>query len=330
MDLSTTYLGLELEHPFVVGAGPLADHPEGIEALADAGVSAIVMRSLFEEQLSAAALASVRSSAQQAEAFWEASGFLAAEDDGFLIGPEGYLEKLREIRGRTGVPVIASLNGHGGGGWVRFASRLEEAGADALELCLYHVPTKPDVTGAELEQEAVDTLAGVRSAVSIPVAVKLSPFYTSIPNLVKRLGEAGADGYVLFNRYYEPDIDVDELEIRSHLTPSTSAELNLRLRWLAIVQSQTAGDLAVSGGVHTTLDAVKAIMCGAKVVQLVSSLMGKGPDHVRTLRQGLVAWLQGHEYESLGQMHGSMDLDHCPDPTALARANYLYRLQSWR
>lgn len=329
MDLSTRYLGLDLPHPFVVGAGPVVDTVEGAERAVEAGAAALVMRSLFEEQLGMESMATFRASKLAEASFWEAMTYMP-EPDGFVIGPEEYLEHLGRLKARTGVPVIASLNGHTRGGWLRYGRTLEEAGADALELNFYHVATKADEDAARLEDGLVEMVSELRDCLSIPLAVKFSPFYTSFANVVRRCREAGADGFVLFNRYYEPDIDVENLELESRLVLSTSEELGLRLRWLAIVSANLDVDLAVSGGVHTALDAVKAIMCGARVVQMVSALLKHGPEHLTRVRDEVARWMEEREYHSIAQMCGSMDLDRCPDPTALARANYIRRLQTWQ
>ena len=328
MDFSTTYLGLKLPHPFVVGSGPFTDHLEGIEKVAEAGASAIVMRSLFEEQLSVSSSTVFKAAKDCQDSSWESMGYLP-EPDGFVIQPDEYLDHVRGIKERTGLPVVASLNGHTHGGWLAYARLLEEAGADALELNFYHVATRPDETAEELERAVVEMVREACKVSSLPVAVKLSPFYTALPNLAARCSEAGARGFVLFNRYYEPDVDVDELELVSHLNLSSSEELNLRLRWLAILSACSEGDLAVSGGVHTSRDAIKAIMCGARVVQMVSALLEHGLEHLRTVQTEVRAWMEDKEYESLDQMRGSMNIRRCPDPMALARANYIYRLQTW-
>ncbi|MCB9887596.1 MAG: dihydroorotate dehydrogenase-like protein [Planctomycetes bacterium] len=329
MDLSTTYLGLQLPHPFIAGASPLADNVDRARALEDAGVAAIVLRSLFEEQIDAEALAHHDAAASHADSHGEATTYLA-DPAACVFGPEAYLEHLHAVKQAVGVPVIASLNGYTYGGWIDYARRIAAAGADALELNLYYVATDPAESADELEENAVDIVRDVKHTVGIPVAVKLSPFYTSLANFAHQLEAAGADGLVLFNRFFEPDIDVENLEVRTHMEMSRSHELLLRLRWLAILSGQRSCSLAVSGGVHTAHDAIKAVMCGAHCVQLVAAMMRSGTGVVGELRAAVAAWLQEHGYESLRQMRGSMDLSRSPDPKAYERGNYMRLLQTYR
>ncbi|MCA9103227.1 MAG: dihydroorotate dehydrogenase-like protein [Planctomycetales bacterium] len=329
MDISTTYLGLELPNPFISGAGPLADHMDTVRRLEDAGIAAIVMRSLFEEQLMAEGLATYRSMDVPANSHSEAMSYFPALDE-FVVGPEEYLDRIRRIKDAVNVPLVGSLNGTTPGGWLDYARQIEQAGADALELHIYSVPTDPNETGEARVADTIEMVRAVREAVSIPLAAKLSPFYSSFANVAKQLDEVGADALVLFNRFYQPDIDVENLEVVESFTLSTSAELSLRLRWLAIVSGHVGASLGVTGGVHTSIDAIKAVMCGAHGVQLVSALLKRGPQHVATLRQELSDWLEEHEYENLRQMQGSMSLLRCPDPRAFVRGNYAHVLQTWR
>jgi dihydroorotate dehydrogenase (fumarate) len=328
MNLETTYLGFRLSNPFISGAGPLADHVDTARRLEDAGASMIVMRSLFEEQLVAEEMATAHSMHTPSHSFAEALTYFPDPED-FVLGPDEYLDKLRELKGALGIPVVASLNGVTTGGWLDNARLLEQAGADAIELHIYSLPTDIDVPGSVLEQRTVDMVSTVRKAVRIPLAIKLSPFYTSVLNLSRQLVDAGADGLVLFNRFYQPDIDVDELEIVSRLNLSDSGELPLRLRGLALLFGRVKASLGVTGGVHTVLDVVKAVMSGADGVQMVSALLRNGPDHIRRLRSELVAWLEEHEYQSLQQMRGSMSFIRCPDPSPFNRASYMKVLQTW-
>jgi len=328
MDLSTNYLGFKLPHPFMPGAGPLADNLDGVRQLEDAGASAIVMRSLFEEQLIAEGLATHESMDGPAESFAEALSYFPTPDE-FVLGPDEYLEQIRKIKQAVRVPVIASLNGATLGGWLDYAKQMQQAGADALELNIYYVATDMDEPGDAVVQRTVDMVAAVKKAVTIPVAVKLSPFYSSLANVAKQLDAVKVDGMVLFNRFYQPDIDVENLEVESSLTLSHSGALLMRLRWLAILSGRVHASLAVTGGVHTCLDAVKAIMCGAQAVQMVSALLENGPQQLAMLRNEVSQWLQEHEYESLKQMQGSMSLLKCPNPKAFERANYAHILQSW-
>ena len=248
----------------------------------------------------------------------------------FALGPEEYLDQIRQIKQAVAVPVIASLNGYTLGGWLGHARLMEQAGADALELNVYQLATDPEEDACAIEDRAVKMVQAVRSAVGIPVAVKLSPYYTALVHFAHRLGDAGADGLVLFNRFYQPDIDVEELQVRRGLRLSHSSELPLRLRWLAILSGKLRSSLALSGGVHTVNDVVQSVMAGAHAVQVVSALLKLGPAYLEHLRQGLARWLEEHEYVSLRQMQGSMSLEACPDPRVYERANYMLTLQGWR
>jgi dihydroorotate dehydrogenase (fumarate) len=324
--LATTYLGLPLAHPIVPGASPLADDIDKVLLLEDAGASAIGMRSIFEEQIALEQLAAHRHLDGHVDA--EASGVLP-DTDVFALGLDTYLEQLRRIRERTSLKVIASLNGITRGGWVDYARRIEEAGADALELNLYQVVTDPKRTSHEVEREELAIVRDVVRAVRLPLAVKLSPFYSALPHFVRALDDSGARAAVLFNRVYQSDIDPLRLDAVRTLHLSTPDELLLRLRWLAILSPHTKVQLAVSGGVHGPLDAVKAIMAGADVVQVVSTLLRHGPKQLRVLVDGLRGFLEEQEYASLEAMRGSMNLARSPDPTAYERSDYMELLQSW-
>jgi dihydroorotate dehydrogenase (fumarate) len=328
MDLSTTYLGFSLPHPFMPGASPLVDDLDMVRRLEDAGAAAIVMHSLFEEQLVGEQLAHASYTHAPAESFPEALTYFPPSE--FALGPDDYLEQLRRIKAAVAVPVIASLNGRSWGGWLSYSYLLAQAGADALELNVYELATDPHESAAAIEARILAMLRAVRTNLSIPVAVKLSPYYTALAELAGRLDGAGADGLVLFNRFYQADIDVEQLEVTPTLHLSDSSELLLRITWLAALSPHLRASLAVSGGVHTGLDAVKAVMAGAHAVQMVSALLRHGPEHLRAVREATAQWLEEHEYESLRQMQGSMNLQRCPDPKAFARANYLHVLQSWQ
>jgi len=329
MNLSTTYLGLELPHPFMTGASPLVDRLDLVRRLEDAGASVITMHSLFEEQILLERSARYSHFDKTRESFAEALSFFPNPDD-YQLGPDEYLEQVRRIKATVDVPVIASLNGVTGTGWVEFARLIQQAGADALELNVYFLATDPTETGTAIEQRIVEIARSVKQAITIPVAVKLSPFFTSVAHLATQLAAAGADGLVLFNRFYQPDIDVEALDVAPRLQLSTSEELLLRVRWLAILSGRVSCDLAASGGVHTGLDAIKAVMAGASAVQVVSALLHQGPGQLKKLRDEMVRWMEDHEYESLRQMQGSMNLLRCPDPAAFERANYTRILQTWR
>ncbi len=329
MDLSTKYLGLTLPHPLVAGASPMVDELDTVKQLEDAGCAAIVMHSLFEEQITREQLGTAMDMELHADSFAEALSYFPQPDE-FRLGPEKYLEQIRRIKAAVGIPVIGSLNGTTPAGWLAYAKLIEEAGADALELNVYYLATQAWETSETVERRTIESIRSVKHAVKIPVAVKLSPFYSSLANLAKQLDDAGADGLVLFNRFYQPDIDVEELEVVPSLQLSDSSELLLRLRWLAILSGHFKGSLACSGGVHSHLDAIKAVMAGADAVQLVSVLLKRGPQYLATLRDGIAKWLEAHEYASLVQMRASMSHQHSPNPQALERANYMRILQGWK
>ena len=329
MDLSTTYLGFALPHPLISGAGPMADDLDTVRRLEDAGVAAIVMRSLFEEQIALEEATTFAVTEAHGHSHGEAGSYFPPPD-AFALGPDDYLEQIRRIKAAVHVPVIGSLNGVTPGGWLRYARLIEEAGADALELNVYALATDPTEDARTVEDRTIETVREVRRGLRIPLAVKLSPFYTSFANFAHRLDESGPAGMVLFNRFWQPGIDVEELEVRRELHLSDSSELPLRLRWLAILSGDVRADLAVTGGVHTVLDVIQAVMAGAHGVQMVSALLHHGPEHVTRLRQELAQWLEEHEYGSLRAMRGSMSMRNCPDPEAYERANYMLMLQSWR
>ncbi|HEY7216053.1 MAG TPA: dihydroorotate dehydrogenase-like protein [Thermoanaerobaculia bacterium] len=328
MDLSTTYLGFRLPHPFLPGASPLVDDLDTVRRLEDAGAAAIVMHSLFEEQITREQMAVARFLDLPSESYAEALTYLP-DPDSFALGPEEYLEHIHKLKAVVSVPVIASLNGTTHGGWLGYARLMEHAGADALELNVYAIATDFNDSSEIAEQRTLHMLEAIKHEIGVPVAVKLSPFYTSLSHFARRLAERGADGLVLFNRFYQPDIDVETLEVAPTLRLSDSSELLLRLRWLAVLSGRIDTSLAVTGGVHTSLDAVKAVMAGADAVQLVSTLLRHGPEQLTNLRRDLALWLEEHEYDSLAQMKGSMNLLRCPNPGAHERANYMTILQSW-
>jgi dihydroorotate dehydrogenase (fumarate) len=329
MDLSTTYLGFKLPHPLICGATPQVDDLDTVKRLVDAGCAAIVMHSLFEEQITREQVGTMLDMELHAESFAEALSYFPRPEE-FRLGPEQYLEQIRKIKAAVKVPVIASLNGTSPAGWLGYAKQMEQAGADALELNVYYLATHSWETSEGVEKRTLDALRIVKGAVKIPVSVKLSPFFSSMAHIAKQLEEGGADGLVLFNRFYQPDINVEDLEVVSSLELSTSAELLLRLRWLAILYGHRKTSLACSGGVHTPIDAVKAIMAGADAVQLVSALLKHGPEYLTKVLYGMERWMEEHEYESLQQMRGSMSLQNCPNPQAFERANYMRLLAGWR
>ncbi len=330
MDLSTMYLGLPLAHPLVVGASPLVHDLDQVKRLAEAGAAAIVMHSLFEEQLIDEAAAK-QSFVDRYDDFTAEIRSVLPKPDDYFLGPEEYLDHLGRVKAAAGgIPVLASLNGVTNSGWLSFARRMEAGGADAIELNVYAIPTSPSQDGARLEQATVEMVRTLRAQVKVPIAVKLSPFYTAPVHFAAQLEAAGANGVVVFNRFYQPDIDIENLDVERTLELSTPSELRLRLRWAAALSATLGGSVAISGGVHSVNDVVKSIMAGASAVQVVSALLKHGPEHLKVIRVELERWMEEHEYSSLAQMRGSMSLAKCPDPNAFSRANYMRILQSWR
>lgn len=329
VDLTTRWLGFTLESPLVLGASPLTEDIDALVACVEHGASAIVMRSLFEEQLVAEQLAAHRYLDSHVDMDAEARTFLA-DTDVFSLGPDRYLKQLAKLRARLPVPVLASLNGVTPGGWTDLAARLAGAGASALELNLYEVATDPNEDAASLERRHLHTVETVVAAAKIPVSVKLSPFYSALPNFVRRLGQAGAAGVVVYNRFYQPDIDLEHLDVMPTLSLSTSAELPLRLHALAILSHRTELDLAVTGGVHTGADAMKAVLCGAHAVQLVSQVLHHGPSAIARVKQDLVHELEVHGYQSVEEARGVLDLGKSPDPHTWERVNYMKILRGWK
>lgn len=327
MDLSTTYLGFKLPHPFVPGASPVVNDLGAVRALEDAGAPMLVMPSLFEEQIVAEGRATAHALEQSADISAEAGSLLPAADD-YRLGTDEYLEHIRRIKSAVRIPVVASLNGVTPGGWTDYARLMEQAGADALELNLYDVAMDADESAAQVEERLLAIIKAVRKAVRVPLAVKLSPYFTSFANLAKRIEEAGANGLVVFNRFFQPDVDIENQEVR-RTYPSHRSEILLRLHWLAVLSAQRKLSLAATGGVHSEVEAVKAIMCGANVVQVVSRIIKSGPGAIRELRLRLADWLAAHEFESVAQMRGSMNLSRCPDPRLYERGNYIQILQTW-
>jgi dihydroorotate dehydrogenase (fumarate) len=328
MDLSTTYMGFDLPHPLIPGASPLVDDLDTVRRLEDAGAPTIVMHSLFEEQIVGEQLAVARSMESGDESYAEALTYLPQPPE-FALGPDEYLGQIARIKSLVSVPVIGSLNGVSEGGWLAYAKLIEQAGADGLELNIYELATDLDEPGEQIERRALQVVKAVKQSVSIPVAVKISPFYSAIAHFCKQLDELGADALVLFNRFYQPDIDVEQLDVL-RVNLSSSAELLLRLRWLAILSGRIKASLAATGGVHTAIDAIKAVMAGAHGVQMVSALLEHGPTHLSKVRADINRWMEEHEYQSLRQMQGNMGLLRCSNPKSYERANYLKMLQSWQ
>ena len=328
IDLSTRYLGLTLASPLVVSAGPLSESIDDIRRLEEAGAAAVVLPSLFEEQLALESQHLDDALSQGTESFAESVTYFP-DMRRYNLGPDGYLEHIRSARAAVGIPIIASLNGVSTGGWVSYATRMEEAGASALELNVYYIPTDPALTGEEVEQTYVTLVRDVTARVHIPVAVKLGHGFSAPANLARRLDAAGASALVLFNRFYQPDFDVENLEVVPTLTLSSPYELLLRLHWVAILHGRIRADLAVTGGVHTALDVLKAMMAGARVAMMLSALLKHGVGHLTRVREDLVAWMEAHEYESIRQMQGSMSRQSVRAPAIFERANYLKVLSSY-
>jgi dihydroorotate dehydrogenase (fumarate) len=328
VDLSTTYLGLQLKNPIVASASPLSKKVDMVRRLEDAGVSAVVMYSLFEEQITHESLALDYFLSRGTESNAEAMTYFP-ELASYNIGPESYLELIQKHKAAVNIPIIASLNGISTGGWIDYARRIEEAGADALELNIYFIPSDLTLTSQELEQAYVDLVGDIRKQVRIPLAVKLSPFYTTLPNLAAHLVKAGANGLVLFNRFLQPDLDIETLEVVPTLHLSTSDELRLPLRWVAMLYGRVKTDLALTGGVHTAEDVLKSMMAGANVTMLASELIAKGPSRASEILADTKTWMETFEYESIKQMRGSMSQQSVAEPAAFERANYMKALSSF-
>ncbi len=328
MKLTTNYLGLTLPSPLVAGASPLADDLDTARRLEDAGAGAIVMHSLFEEQIELEELGTVHGMNVHEECFAEALSYFPRPAD-FRLGPDQYLEQVRRLKQALQIPVIASLNGTTAAGWLRYAALLQQAGADAIELNTYRIVTDFSESSAQVEDNLVEIIRAVRARVQVPIAVKLSPFFSALPHLSLRLAEAGANGLVLFNRFYQPDFDLDSLEVVPHLQLSDRSELTLRLRWLAILYGRLPVALAATGGVHTATDAVKALMAGADIVQVVSALLQYGAGYLAKLHADLRGWMENAGYESVEELRGCLSLQRCPNPAAFERAQYMRILHTW-
>lgn len=328
MDLSTTYLGLKLKSPLVVSSSPLTESLESIQRLEEAGAAAVVLPSIFEEQLALESNALDRDLNRGTESFAEALSYFPSYED-YRQGQDVYLGQIQRAKSACSIPVLASLNGASARGWVRFAKEIEQAGADALELNTYSLATGFNETSATIEKGIAGLVRNVKAATSIPVAVKLSPQYTSIPHLAMELDRAGADALVLFNRFYQPDFDLENLNIRLKLTLSRPEELLLRLHWVAILYGDVRADFAVTGGVHSAEDVLKSVMAGAQVAMMASALLARGVPYLQTVNADLVRWMEEHEYGSIRQMRGSLSRRAVPDPTAFERGNYIKTLSSY-
>jgi dihydroorotate dehydrogenase (fumarate) len=329
MDLSTEYLGLKLKNPLVPSASPLSRDLDSIRRLEDAGAAAIVMFSLFEEQITMESQQLDHYLTYGSESYSEALSYFP-DMEHYNIGPEEYLELIRRARESVDIPIIASLNGVSSGGWTRYARMMEQAGAHALELNIYYIPTDPHLSGAQVEEMYVEVLQDVRRCVDIPIAVKVGPYFSSMAYMARRLAETGADGLVLFNRFYQPDFDLENLEVVPHLVLSTSDELRLPLRWVAILYGRISVDFAITGGVHTHLDVIKTMMAGANIAQMASELLHNGIGRLGEIQSEMLCWMEEYEYESVAQMRGSMSQRNVSEPAAFERANYMKVLDSFR
>ena len=328
IDLSTTYLGLKLKNPLVASASPLCEDVGNIRRIEDAGAAAVVLQSLFEEQLEIEEddldrflIESSERSAESVTHFPEMTGWVR--------GPDEYIEHVRACKKAVTIPIIASLNGSTKGGWLGYARQIQQAGADALELNIYSIPVDPDVTGEQVEQRYVEIIQAIKAEVQIPVAVKLGPYFSSMANMGRKLDAAGANGLVLFNRFYQPDYDLEALEVVPNLVLSSPHELLLRLHWIAVLYGQVKADLALTGGIHAATDVVKAMMAGAKVAMMTSALLKRGINYLDTLATELLIWMGEHEYDSIKQMQGSMSRNAVPQPAAFERVNYMKVLGSY-
>jgi dihydroorotate dehydrogenase (fumarate) len=326
-DLTTRYLGMQLRTPLVASASPLSQEIADLRRLEDAGASAVVLYSLFEEQLRQESLELDFYLSEGTESHPESINFFPQPSE-FHLGPDEYLEHIRKAKAAVKIPVIASLNGSSVGGWIQYATQMQEAGADALECNIYWIVTDPDMTSAEVEQHYLDILQAVKSAVTIPVAVKVSPFFSNMASMAKRLDAAGADGLVLFNRFYQPDIDLETLELNPHVLLSTPQAMRLPLTWIGILYGRVQASLAATSGIHGAEDVIKLLMVGANVTMLCSTLLRNGINHLRAIEQGVRQWMESHEYDSVQQMQGSMSQKNCPDPSAFERAQYMRAVKS--
>ncbi len=325
MDLSTTYLGMRLPHPLIVGAGPLGDDLDVVKALEDAGAALLVLRSLYEEEITGEQMEAFFNAESHSDSFAEADTF--APEPTMALGPDEYLEHLRQVKAAVRIPVMASLNGVTPGGWIDYARLLEQAGADGLELHIYHAASDMSLSAADVERQAIEIVREVKRSVRIPVAIKMAPLLTAFAHYASQLDKAGADGLVMFTRFHRIDIDVKELEVIRSMPLSDSSELPMRLRGAAALAGRVKASIALTGGVHTGLDVIKGTMAGAHATQLVSALLRHGPGHLRTVRREIEAWMQEHEWSSLGEMRGNMSLERIPDPAAYERANFRMALR---
>jgi dihydroorotate dehydrogenase (fumarate) len=328
VDLTTKYLGMTLKNPLVIASSPMSQRVESLRRMEQKGAAAAVLPSLFEEQIEHDEIEMTRVHEKGAESFAEALSYFPEEDD-YAAGPESYLETIRAAKRAVGIPVIASLNGTSKGGWVRYAKMMQDAGADALELNIYFIAADPAMSGRDVESRYLELVAAVKDSVSIPLAVKVGPYFSAMANMAKRLVDAGADGLVLFNRFLQPDIDLETLETRPRLVLSTPYEMLLPLRWIAILHGRIGASLALTSGLHDADGMIKALLAGADVGMVISTLYQDGAEQITRILDGLRAWMEEKEYQSVEQLKGSMSQENCPDPAAFERGNYMKALTSY-
>ena len=329
IDLSMNYMGLKLKNPIVASSSYLWEDPRNIKKAEKSGAAAVVLHSLFEEQLEIPQDELNKFLLQGTESYAEALTYFP-EIKEFKFAPDEYIDLLKQIKSDSEIPIIGSLNGVSDGGWIKYAEKIEEAGADALELNIYYIPTDPSINSEKIEENYINLVKSVKQKIRIPLAVKLSPYFTSTPNLLKKIEEAGADAFVIFNRFYQPDIDIENLEITKNLVLSSSDELRLRLRWAAIMYGKIKPDIAITGGIHTSPDVIKSIMAGAKVSMMTSALIKNGIEHIEKTLSEVTDWLSKHEYESMKSIQGLLSQENVLEPSAYERANYMKILGSYK
>ena len=329
MDLKTKYLGITLRSPIVVSASPLSEYTQNIKMMEDAGAGDVVLYSLFEEQIRLEQQELHYHTTMGTESFAESLSYFP-EPEEFKLGPEEYLKHIQDAKAAVDIPIIASLNGSTIGGWTEYSKEMEKAGADAIELNVYYIPSDPTLSGANVEQTYIDILRSVKSTIDIPVSIKLSPFFSNMANMAERLDDAGANGLVLFNRFYQPDIDLEEFEVTPNVQLSTSQAMRLPMRWIAILKDKIAADLAATSGIHTGIDVVKMLLVGANVTMLCSALLKHGIFHIQNVEKHLIEWMEQNEYNSVGEMIGAMSQQKTTDPSAFERAQYMKALTYYK
>ena len=329
MDLKTKYLGMTLKSPIVVSASPLSEYIQNIKMMEDAGAGAVVLHSLFEEQIRLEQQELHYHTTQGTESFAESLSYFPEQEE-YKLGPEEYLDHIRKAKEAVNIPIIASLNGSTLGGWTDYAKEMEKAGADAIELNVYYIPTDLNLSGGNVEQTYIDILRSVKSAIDIPVAIKLSPYFSNMANMAQRLDDAGANALVLFNRFYQPDIDLEEFEVKPNVILSTSHAMRLPMRWIAILRDKVAADLAATSGIHTGVDVVKMLLVGSNVTMVCSALLKHGIFHIQNMENHLVEWMEQNEYQSVSEMIGAMSQQKTTDPSAFERAQYMKALTYYK